>query len=1205
MDNILKKLEKYRLEHGLSQTALAKKVGVSFQTINRWLNGHVRPNRLQIEKIQKFLEKKVFPRIATDPSSTPPGVMRQIFRFENPRQERIYRSLQKIGSGPANMYRDAVQLMNQTSLQLSSTSHLVGHLLREIESSLLSVLAPVSPSERDGLLSKFEKLEEDLKVLLTAKGISEIVDLDKKIEKFIDALGETRAQIIQRILKTFDSGENDGLKTLWIKLSLHKYAHRENLFEPRPVDDDFLKLWEHFQKVLDEILRRFESKYLLYHSAIDQISEEEPTTVIKRLTQEIPNSWMLLKYFFSKIKGKSPAWLDVLDRKGFFSSPPAPVLDDEKGTIHFPPWPASEYLAFMAKTTPGKVYEIIKKTPFTANIRICEDFLDAAADLPAAQTAELIGKILEWIKPPYSHFIPEKAAKIMVHLASGGQGDAALEVAKGLMGVELEKTSASKRKSKFYRPEPVAKVDSHTYVEIFKKYFLKIIPLLGLKSLEFLCDLLEQALNIYTGNKASSAPEDHSYVWYSNLSAEPQEYGNREIKSILAFAVKKAAEDILNQQPEKAESVMNILEKRNRRIFQRIALHVLKSADKSFPDIVKALLVRRDLFDSYEVKKEYWELATEYFGILSPAQQETILSWIYEGPKFSKDSEKNEDERKQRKEAWQRDRLGWIKNGLTDSHKTYYESLEKKYGAPEAPFTFSVSTGWTGPTSPKSSEELLGMTSAQVVEFLKAWTAPEGPWDHSIEGLGRVLSSAVVKDPQRFAADALLFKGLDPTYVRSLLDGFRSSLKEHKKQDWNNIIDLCLWIVEQPRTIEGRKVKGDRLDADPDWGWTRKTIANLLEGGFSKGEASIPFDFREKVWTILRILLQDPEPDASMEDSDPLTLSINTVRGQSMHTLVRYALWIRRTWEEQRQFSKVENGFQEMPEVKEALESHLEEKSLAIRAVYGQWLPWLHLLDRTWVSKNLSIILPPQKNRMDSWEAAWKTYICYVDAYDEMLPVLRDEYLRAIDRIEEETDKRNDMETSLSGHICVFTSRGKINLEDDQNIFTKFWGQAPPMLRTIATESFGRMLYNTEQAIEEKTQKRFQQIWDYCEKKASPGKTELASFGWWFASGKMPNDWAFKKIISIIEACHEIEADSFIIEHLLKVCRDFPEDSVKLIELMIEYDAEGWRVRVSSDQIRSIIQNALQSKNEAAVRAAKAFVNKLASWGHDQFNDLV
>jgi hypothetical protein len=44
----------------------------------------------------------------------------------------------------------------------------------------------------------------------------------------------------------------------------------------------------------------------------------------------------------------------------------------------------------------------------------------------------------------------------------------------------------------------------------------------------------------------------------------------------------------------------------------------------------------------------------------------------------------------------------------------------------------------------------------------------------------------------------------------------------------------------------------------------------------------------------------------------------------------------------------------ELPEVKEVLDKHLDkdhEPSLAIRSVYGRWLPWLVLLDSSWVKE--------------------------------------------------------------------------------------------------------------------------------------------------------------------------------------------------------------------------------------------------------------
>jgi len=56
MDDILKKLEKFRLENKLSQKNLAKKLGVTFATVNRWFNGKNKPNKIQTYHIKKLLE---------------------------------------------------------------------------------------------------------------------------------------------------------------------------------------------------------------------------------------------------------------------------------------------------------------------------------------------------------------------------------------------------------------------------------------------------------------------------------------------------------------------------------------------------------------------------------------------------------------------------------------------------------------------------------------------------------------------------------------------------------------------------------------------------------------------------------------------------------------------------------------------------------------------------------------------------------------------------------------------------------------------------------------------------------------------------------------------------------------------------------------------------------------------------------------------
>lgn len=56
--DIIERLETFRLENRISQQELAKKLCVSFSTVNRWLNGKSEPNKIQSYHIEKLIKKK-------------------------------------------------------------------------------------------------------------------------------------------------------------------------------------------------------------------------------------------------------------------------------------------------------------------------------------------------------------------------------------------------------------------------------------------------------------------------------------------------------------------------------------------------------------------------------------------------------------------------------------------------------------------------------------------------------------------------------------------------------------------------------------------------------------------------------------------------------------------------------------------------------------------------------------------------------------------------------------------------------------------------------------------------------------------------------------------------------------------------------------------------------------------------------------------
>ena len=56
--DLIDRLNTYRLENKITQLELARKLGVTFQTINRWLNRHLKPSQIHEYHIKKLLGKR-------------------------------------------------------------------------------------------------------------------------------------------------------------------------------------------------------------------------------------------------------------------------------------------------------------------------------------------------------------------------------------------------------------------------------------------------------------------------------------------------------------------------------------------------------------------------------------------------------------------------------------------------------------------------------------------------------------------------------------------------------------------------------------------------------------------------------------------------------------------------------------------------------------------------------------------------------------------------------------------------------------------------------------------------------------------------------------------------------------------------------------------------------------------------------------------
>ncbi len=578
---------------------------------------------------------------------------------------------------------------------------------------------------------------------------------------------------------------------------------------------------------------------------------------------------------------------------------------------------------------------------------------------------------------------------------------------------------------------------------------------------------------------------------------------------------------------------------------------------------------------------------------------------------------------------WLINRLVLIREHLPPEWGARYAQLVAELGEPEHPEFQSYSSGVeSGPTSPITAQELGALSVEEVVARIKRFHAERTPGlnisDPTPEGLGRELSAAVTARPQPFAAEAQRLRDLHQTYVRGVIYGFEQAARQNRPFDWTPLLELCRWVVEQPRGDPEKRESGDALgffDLDRNWISARSAVANLLSTAFETKEPELPFELRRVAWTVLTPLTNDPQPDEEYEaryvdGAGPAHISINTVRGQALHAVVQYALWVQRHLKEAPDGAAVvAHGFGAMPEVRDVFDAHLDttiEPSLAIRSVYGRWFPWLHMLDPQWALARRSQIFPADQTLRRYWATAWSAYVIFSNVYDNIFEVLQSEYARAVELIgneEARVEHTESVDRRLAEHLALLYGRGKIPLEAPSSLMARFFDRADDALRAHAMATVGRILKRDERPLPPEVIGRLKDLWHIRLNAAGSSPTvhraELRAFSWWFMSGKFDEDWGLRQLRSVLQLTGSVDSGFMVAQRLAEVAPGQPLLAVESLGLMVEGDKEGWHIHAWRHEARTILEAAKRTGDPMVLAAVDDVVNRLGARGLFEFRDLL
>ena len=949
-----------------------------------------------------------------------------------------------------------------------------------------------------------------------------------------------------------------------------------------------------------------------------------PATVAKAL-ELIGKGAVNHSYFFSKLE--SPEWIRPLTEAGFFRDPPPRRVNGD--FVSYPTWPESKYLARMAPVAPNLVADVIGRIPDTDNITVHGDLARAVIHLSPRSMAQWATKEARWVSRQLRIEFPldEALGAVIERLARAGEAAAAMDLARSLLTIRCVPDSGRhgsvREPSQAYEsgversngesadeedPEAVelaapmvAVLSSRIVGRLseyeYRQFVERHVPLLlthgGISTLEMLSDLLEHAIESDKLRRYDGA------IWRPAIEPHAQNKLN-EVADALIDAVRDGSMQLVDSGTE-IRSVAAVLGGRRGTIFQRMVVHLAAEQSTGHPEFAAEVALSENRFFDQDLLHEYSRLLGSIFPTLDQEQKSLVFRWIGRGPEFRDSFTGGDEERRKWKLHWQAPRLAWIREHLDGEWKKRCARIVEELGEPEHPDFTSYTTSWMGPTSPVGVKDLEAMSISEVLGYLASWEPTGDPMSPDREGLARVLEEVVGRSPGEFlsASDSIL--AMRVRYVVALLRGLCQAIREERIVDWTSVMALVSEIsTRHPR--------------DREWREGRLQCVRLLEAGLK--DDVIPFGLRSAVWAVIDSAADNPDPspeDDAESTLDVATTSINTVRGEAMHAVVQYALWVYRSVMDARPGDSPAFDLNRIPEVRKRLDRHLDpaiEPSPSVRAVYGQWFPHLTLLDADWTEKNTDRIFSDRCPELR--DAAWQTYLRFCPVYNRPFQLLRDQYAAAVHRLPGSEDDtaiaRGHPERRLGEHLLLMVGRGILSWSDEDALVRRFFESAKPNDAQGAIYRIGREFHRQETEFPAEVLERYESLTEgllgFLEEAGGERMGHFSSLGRWIASGRFDSKWTLAHLHRLIRLAGTAKPYPDVMDCLVELVEAHPAETFEVFRFWVNVDqAERRLILRRSEAARTILKTALA--NHATSAEARALLDRLGADGYLSFRDLL
>lgn len=505
---------------------------------------------------------------------------------------------------------------------------------------------------------------------------------------------------------------------------------------------------------------------------------------------------------------------------------------------------------------------------------------------------------------------------------------------------------------------------------------------------------------------------------------------------------------------------------------------------------------------------------------------------------------------------------------------------------------FSVSFG---EVTNKPTKILKDLSDDELIEKLRTYK-DESQWSFERDSIAKELADLVKNNPKHFAP---LVMDLATTKNEYLNETVRVFEETTDNLDEVSIVTILTSLVDIYKHAKPKEE--ERQDY---YLWSKSNAIRLVEKLLSQkedGTEHITQDSLDAITSLILLLCRDESLTEDDSSFNPVDLSVNSIRGNSLHAIAYLLTWMRRN----------EVGNAQLKPVFDELDWHLDSKNdpaPAIRAVYGWRFEVLYGVDENWAIKNIDTIF----SNDELGEAAFDAYMLFNRAHPEALKILGGVFKRQILRLA--TMPIDDGKAHYEGlkhfvqHMALHYLHTDMDLSKGSMMSTLLNTANVEYIKELANFVGFRLYKNKDVARDEVQIQKLIDLWYMIVKltQEDGAKVEaLKEFGAWFASRKFDPKWALSQLTYAAQRTDGVHLDFAVLSYLESLAKQYPAESVAALAAMVDGSKERWAVESWNENATVIIKTAYQSNDMDVKTSAKALANKLVAMGYTDYRRIV